>query len=88
MPDSRHTWLTEGLHAEFDTFLPMGSKEAKVANGVVADVIFKNYSLGVSTNRDAWVCNFNHNTLTDNMNKMIETYNDQVFKWERQTRPR
>ena len=82
MPDSRHTWLTEGLHAEFDTFLPMGSKEAKVANGVVADVIFKNYSLGVSTNRDAWVCNFNHNTLTDNMNKMIETYNDQVFKWE------
>ena len=83
MPDSRHTWLTEGLHAEFDTFLPMGSKEAKVANGVVADVIFKNYSLGVSTNRDAWVCNFNHNTLTDNMNKMIETYNDQVFKWER-----
>ena len=82
-PDKKHTWLTEGLHAEFDTFLPMGSKEAKVANGVVADVIFKNYSLGVSTNRDAWVCNFNHNTLTDNMNKMIETYNDQVFKWER-----
>ena len=82
-PDSRYTWLTEGLHAEFDTFLPMGSKEAKAANGVVADVIFKNYSLGVSTNRDAWVCNFNHNTLTDNMNKMIETYNDQVFKWER-----
>ena len=32
-PDSRHTWLTEGLHAEFDTFLPMGSKEAKNANG-------------------------------------------------------
>ena len=25
-PDTRHTWLTEGLHAEFDTFMPMGSK--------------------------------------------------------------
>ena len=28
-PDSRYTWLTEGLHAEFDTFIPMGTKEAK-----------------------------------------------------------
>ena len=24
-PDSRYTWLTEGLHAEFDTFIPMGN---------------------------------------------------------------
>ena len=28
-PDKRHTWLTEGLHADFDTFIPMGSKEGK-----------------------------------------------------------
>ena len=24
-PDNRHTWLTEGLHAEFDNFIPMGT---------------------------------------------------------------
>ena len=82
-PDSRHTWLTEGLHAEFDTFIPMGTKEAKATKGDATDAIFKIYSLGVSTNRDAWVCNFNRNALTDNMHKMIETYNDQVFRWER-----
>ena len=82
-PDSRYTWLTEGLHAEFDTFIPMGTMEARRAKKEAIDVIFQTYSLGVSTNRDAWVCNFNHNTLTDNMHKMIETYNDQVFKWER-----
>ena len=82
-PDSRYTWLTEGLHAEFDTFIPMGTKEARRVKKEAIDVIFKTYSLGVSTNRDAWVCNFTHNTLTDNMHKMIETYNDQVFKWER-----
>ena len=82
-PDNRHTWLTEGLHAEFDTFIPMGTKEARRVKKEAIDVIFKTYSLGVSTNRDAWVCNFNHNTLTDNMRKMVETYNDQVFKWER-----
>ena len=82
-PDKKHTWLTEGLHAEFDTFLPMGSKEARRVKKEAIDVVFKAYSLGVSTNRDAWVCNFTHNTLTDNMHKMIETYNDQAFKWER-----
>ena len=26
-PGKRNTWLTEGLHAEFDTFIPMGKKE-------------------------------------------------------------
>ena len=29
IPDKRHTWLTKGLHADFDTFIPMGSKAAK-----------------------------------------------------------
>ena len=32
-PDKRNTWLTEGLHAEFDTFIPMGNKEMKAAKG-------------------------------------------------------
>ena len=44
-PDDRYTWLTEGLHAEFETFIPMGSKEAKANKGRGrSDVIFKTYS--------------------------------------------
>ena len=81
-PGQRYTWLTEGLHAEFETFIPMGTKEAKAAKGEAVDVIFKSYSLGVSTNRDAWVYNFNRNILVENMSRMIDTYNEQVFKWE------
>ncbi len=83
-PDQRYTWLTEGLHTEFETFIPMGTREAKSVKGEVNDVIFKTYSLGVSTNRDAWVRNFNRNALTENMNRMIDTYNEQVLKWERE----
>ncbi len=82
-PDRRYTWLTEGLHAEFETFIPMGTKEAKAAKGEAVDVIFKTYSLGVSTNRDAWVCNFDQSTLIENMSRMIDTYNEQLLKWER-----
>ena len=82
-PDQRYTWFTEGLQAEFETFIPMGTMEAKSTKGEVDDVIFSIYSLGVSTNRDAWAHNFNRDVLTENMNRMIDTYNEQVFKWER-----
>jgi len=82
-PDARQTWLTEGFHTEFDTFIPMGTKETKATKGEGVDVIFKTYSSGVKTNRDAWAYNFNRDALTENMRDMIETYNEQVFKWER-----
>ena len=81
-PDQRYTWLTEGLHPEFETFTSIGTKEAKAARGEAVEVIFKTYSNGVSTSRDAWARNFNRNALAENMSRMIDTYNEQVFKWE------
>ena len=82
-PDQRYTWLTEGLHAEFETFIPMGTQEAKAATGAAVEVIFQTYGNGVKTNRDAWAYNFNRNTLTENMSGMIETYNAEVDRWKR-----
>ena len=82
--DAKHTWLTEGLHSEFDTFMPMGTKAAKAAKGIAADVIFKTYSNGVKTNRDAWTFNFNRNMLTENIERMFETYNAEMDRWQRQ----
>ena len=82
-PDQRYTWLTEGLHADFETFIPMGTQEAKAAVGEAVEVIFQTYSNGVKTNRDAWAYNFNRNTLTENMNGLIETYNAEVDRWKR-----
>ena len=82
--DAKHTWLTDKHHAEFETFIALGTKEAKAARGEPADVIFARYSNGVKTNRDSWVYNFDRIALTENMSRMIDTYNDQVYKWERQ----
>jgi len=84
-PDKRYTWLTEGLHAEFETFIPLGSKEAKATKGNAVNVVFKMYSSGVNTGRDAWVYNFNRSALTENIQGMIDCYNEQVFKWDRRT---
>ena len=81
-PDARHTWLTEGLREDFDTFIPIGSKVAKVKKTDVSGVIFHQFSSGVKTNRDAWTINFDRDTLTKNVQRMIEFYNAQVFKWQ------
>ena len=85
IPDKRYTWLTEGLHSDFDTFIPIGSKAAKASKGDVEGTLFKTYSLGVITNRDTWTYNFNFKALTENMQAMMETYNGQVSKWERRS---
>ena len=82
-PDVRHTWLTEGLHSEFDTFIPIGTKAAKALKGTAVNVIFKAYSSGISTGRDAWVYNFDQSALINNMGRMIENYNAEVDRWKR-----
>ncbi len=82
-PDRRNTWLTEGLHAEFESFMPLGSQEAKGAKGEAVDVIFHRFSNGVKTNRDAWAYNFSRDALTENIKRTLDTYNEQVFQWER-----
>ena len=83
-PDKRYIWLTEGLHAEFDTFIPMGTKEMKANKGTAVNVIFKTYSSGVKTNRDAWTYNFNQNALTVNIQQMMASYNSEMDRWKRQ----
>ena len=83
-PDARHTWLTEGLHADFNDLIPMGTKEAKRKKGTVEGVIFKVFSLGVSTNRDVWVYNFDQDALRDNLQRTIATYTAEMDRWKRQ----
>ena len=84
-PNARQMWLTEGLRDDFETFLPMGTKAAKATKGEAEGTIFKTYSLGVSTNRDAWAYDFSPEKLTENMTRMIEFYNAETSRWERRT---
>ena len=80
-PDSRYTWLTEGLHAEFDTFIPMGSKETKNTKG--GEVVFNLYSLGVATNRDILAYSFDLELLQKRVDTFIEIYNTTVDRKRR-----
>jgi predicted helicase len=82
-PDEKYTWLTEGLHSEFETFLPMGKKEIKEAKETDAKVVFKLYSLGVATNRDAHAYSFDPIQLHKQVDIFIDIYNSTVDRFKR-----
>ena len=82
-PDNRHTWLTEGLHDEFETFVPIGNKNTKAGKLKDAKTMFWTYSRGVATCRDSWVYNFNKDALYANVSKLIGNYNSEVDRWNR-----
>ena len=60
----------------------------KITAETAEGVIFKDFSLGVSTNRDFWVYNFNQDSLCDNVKRMIETYNAEVDRYMRLVPPK
>ena len=82
-PDRRYTWLTEGLHAEFETFIPIGSKVTKAAKDEGGKAIFSLYSLGVATSRDMLAYSFDLNLLQERVRTFIEIYNSTVDRKKR-----
>ena len=82
-PDKKHTWLTEGLHAEYDTFIPIGSKEAKHTRG--GETIFNLYSLGVATNRDILAYSFDLALLQERKFTHLSTFTTpHVVRWTKE----
>ena len=87
IPDKQGDWIKQG-DPNYHKLLPLYGED-----GAVFDV----NSLGVSTNRDAWVYGFSRTRVTDNVRRMMESYNRQIptsdpilnpkeFSWTRRTR--
>jgi predicted helicase len=92
-PDKRYTWITDGLMPEFTSFMPLGNKNAKLMreieeNSLEVKTIFKQYTLGVQTNRDDWVYDFNRETLEQKIKNLIDTYNGEIDRWRRGGEPK
>jgi predicted helicase len=82
-PTQKHTWLTEGLQDDFERFIPIGNKETK-NNLLDESSIFTNYSRGAETTRDNWVYNYDRDKTIKNVELFINTYNEQVYRWQTQ----
>jgi predicted helicase len=82
-PDARNTWLVPENEEEFSDNISIGSRAAKVAKGAEPEVLFKTYTLGVTTNRDEVVYSFNRVELKNRVVQFIEDYNAEVDRFRR-----
>ena len=73
------SWFDNENSDHYSIFLVIASKEAR--NSIVGseNVIFKSYSLGISTNRDEWTYDFSFDKLVEKINLTPETSLMQLF---------
>ena len=70
-PDRHHDWIGQRDEA-FQDFYPLGSKATKA--GKSDDSIFKLYSRGLATNRDAYLYNFSRTACEENARGVVGDY--------------
>jgi predicted helicase len=80
-PDAKNTWLTLNTDAEFQAFIPVGKRST-------ATSIFREYSLGVSTNRDDVVYDFDKDRLASRVLEFCDAYNAEVFRYVSKGKPK
>ena len=76
-PNEYGDWIDQRSE-NFGSYLPL-SPEKKFYHA--SESVFLTNSNGVVTNRDAWVYNFSHLRLSNNMSRMILQYNSDVDKY-------
>ena len=72
-PNKHHDWIGQRA-AEFEKYMPIGSKDAKKGK---SNAVFRTYSNGVVTARDVWAYNSSKTTLSKNMQLHIDYCNSQ-----------
>ncbi|WP_421998650.1 type ISP restriction/modification enzyme [Roseovarius confluentis] len=73
-PDHRASWVNQNENA-WDDLLPVGDKKTKSAKSSSQErSIFKLYTLGVATNRDDWVYDFDRDSLSEKAANLVEMY--------------
>ena len=91
-PDKSSNWVNL-TNNDFDTLLPLASKEAKAAKTAAKErAIFKLFSNGINTARDGWVTDESAAGLAQKVRFFIEHYDkhiqnatahDTIIKWSR-----
>ncbi len=80
-PDEHGDWINQ-RDSSFEGFVALGDKSA------TEDVaLFRNYTQGVNTSRDAWVYNFSLTSLEENCERTIDFFNDEVDRFVLEGRP-
>ena len=75
-PDDKNNWFNQS-NSDFTTLMPLANRETKLAKTTADEqAIFRLYSLGVSTNRDEWVYDFDADALGKKVRAFINEYEE------------
>jgi predicted helicase len=72
-PNKHGDWISKRNDA-FSNFIPL---EPEKKFDTKTQSFFVMHSLGITTNKDAWLYNFSNKTLTSNLTTMVKYYNEQ-----------
>ena len=76
VPDAKANWLNQS-NSDFDRLTPLANRETKLAKAVSDEqAVFKVYSMGVVTNRDEWVYDFDQSRLGNKVRAFINEYEE------------
>ena len=78
-PNQHGDWISS-RDERFATFQEIGNKTLKGKESTPA--VFRQYSAGLQTNRDAWCCGFSADNIITNICKLITNYNEGIKKNE------
>lgn len=80
-PNQEGDWINQ-RDPNYDTYPPIGDKKDKTGH-----TIFENFGRGLETGRDAWVYNSSQDTVSSNVARMIDNYNEELERWQQAGRP-
>ena len=80
-PDEHHDWMNK-RDAEFQKLFAIGTKDAKA--GRSSDAVFRLYSRGYATSRDAYTYNFSREACRVNARAMVTEYMNAVKAYKRE----
>ena len=79
IPDQHYDWTPQRSKA-FANFYPLGTNQ--VRTGRTDNAIFKLFSNGSRTSRDAYIYNFSHEACAKNAKRMVQGYLDAIAEFE------
>ena len=80
-PDAKNYWLNQS-DSDFDSLIPVANRQTKLAKTVADEqAVFGLYSMGVVTNRDEWVYDFDPDILAAKVHTLVDLYEETRAKY-------
>ena len=82
-PDAKSSWVRLTHEADFDDLVPLGAEDVKRGTAIAEEAIFRRFSIGVKSNRDEIVYDFDRRALKQRIKDFAEKYNSEIGRYKR-----